>query len=118
VRTQGRRREDLPEGQHHGDLEPGDYWKILDRDSGDPLLIEFPGKLTTDCWHVVVPMSESGRYGIADLRHHTVREHDDGTISVLPNDGSSNSILVSDHRSSWHGFVYEGVLDGEIGAGR
>jgi hypothetical protein len=61
---------------------------------------------------------ESGRFGIGYLVFHTVREHDDGTISVLPNDGSSNSILVSDHRSSWHGFVYEGVLDGEIGAGR
>jgi hypothetical protein len=43
---------------------------------------------------------------LANLRAHTVREHDDGTISVRPGDGSSNSILVTRRpEESWHGYV-------------
>jgi hypothetical protein len=40
-----------------------------------------------------------------------VREHEDGTISVLPGDGSSNSILVSRRDKSWHGYIRHGVFE-------
>ncbi len=48
-------------------------------------------------------------FAIAWLRNHTVREHEDGTISVRPGDGSSNSILVIGHDSEqWHGYIEHG----------
>lgn len=45
---------------------------------------------------------------VADLRNHTVTEHDDGTITVSP------SILVSSPHNGksgelWHGFLERGV---------
>ena len=51
---------------------------------------------------------------LANLMAHTVREHTDGTISVLPGDGSSNSILVTRRPGeTWHGYVRDGVLEGD-----
>ena len=62
---------------------------------------------------------ESGQsYPVRRVRldYHTVRENEDGTISVLPGDGSSNSILVHGSRvRSWHGYIYSGEFR-EIGA--
>jgi hypothetical protein len=113
---EGRRRPDLRFGELHDDLQPGDYWKILDRTTGEPLLARWPGKLTETCWHVVVPMApapydEQG-YAIGNLQRHTVREHDDGTISVRRDDGSSNSILVTGHHDRrWHGYIEHGVFE-------
>lgn len=54
--------------------------------------------------------SEDGNYyGIppgtdlcANLAAHKIEEHEDGTITVSP------SILVSDNRSSWHGYLKRG----------
>jgi hypothetical protein len=97
----GRRR---PDQDHVGDLpediQPGDYWKILG------LTSEFESNLTGTCWYVVAP--ETG-FGVAMLRAHTIREEGDGTISVRPGDGSSNSILVTGaHGKTWHGYIEHG----------
>lgn len=107
---QGRRRDDLRLGRLHDDLQPGDYWKILNDDDGTPRLVTADGKLTETCWFVVVPLG--GGFGLGRLERHTVREHEDGTITVAPGDGSSNSILVSKSAAgpSWHGYVERGVF--------
>jgi hypothetical protein len=107
----GRRRPDLPLGEIHGDLQPGDYWKIVDKDgtprSPDPPCAE---NLTGTCWFVVAPLGDGEGYGLGRLEKHTVREHEDGTISVRPGDGSSNSILIGGaHGAEWHGYIEHGV---------
>lgn len=95
----GRRRPDMPLGDLPADIQPGDYWKVLD----DPRAADSP---TGTVWMIVGP--EPG-YGVGTLVHHTVREHDDGTISVRPGDGSSNSILlVGAHGKTWHGYIEHG----------
>lgn len=101
----GRRRADLPLARLHDDLQPGDYWKISDRSSSDA------SNLEGTCWYVVAPGADDGTgYMIGRLEAHTVREHDDGTISVRPNDGSSNSIKISGaHGRTWHGYIDHGV---------
>lgn len=105
----GRRLPDLPFSEIHTEIAPGDYWKILDSDTGEPKRSEHPENLTGTCWYVVVPLG--GGYGLGRLEKHTVREHEGGTISVLPNDGSSNSILVEQAPTKrWHGFIYRGVF--------
>jgi hypothetical protein len=106
---QGRRREDLRYGQLHNHLQTGDYWKQLN-DEGEPRLVEYPSNLTGTCWYVVVPLGTGGGFGIGNLAKHTVREHEDGTISVRPGDGSSNSILISNRKYSWHGYIEHGVF--------
>lgn len=102
----GRRRPDLPLRETHDDLQPGDYWKISDR------TVENPSNLTGTCWFVVAPVAtEGGGYALGRLEYHTVREEDDGTISVRPGDGSSNSIDIKSARGyRWHGFVEHGVF--------
>lgn len=85
---QGRRLQDceLP-----SDIRAGDFWRV-------------PGK---DYWRAACPMSYG--FAIANLINHTVREHEDGTISVRPGDGSSNSILVTGHHGeTWHGYIEHG----------
>lgn len=109
------------------DLQPGDYWRVTVRDKHPdyprPLNVRehrddrrwwgseddprFDGNLTGGVWGVVDPV---GRYGMLSV--HTVREHDDGTISVRPGDGSSNSILItggSETAPPWHGYIDHGV---------
>lgn len=115
-RFQGRRREDTEIGDLPSDLTPGDYWRVLI--NGEPWVVtDESSNLTGGYWRIVVPMVGGGKKGFAlgNLMAHTVRESDDGTISVLPNDGSSNSILISkgDGRS-WHGYIYSGEFR-EIG---
>lgn len=109
----GRRREDVRFGDIPEDAQPGDYWKYLNADgtpvsakaawSHDP---QVAGNLTDTVWGY---MSPDGN-GIGTLAIHTVREHEDGTISILPGDGSSNSVLHSGGAKNltWHGYVYEG----------
>lgn len=110
---QGRRRPDTVFGQMPEDFQPGDYWKILDQD-GQPRRSDHPENLTGTCWHVIPPTRPSGgeSWALGRLEFHTVREHDDGTISVRPGDGSSNSILITGpHDYRWHGFVDHGVWE-------
>lgn len=81
---QGRRRPDTSQDSLPDDIQAGDYWKVLDGDSGEPIRItNAPGNLTGGCWMVVAPMPD-GAFGIGQLRLHTVREEEDGTISVRP----------------------------------
>ena len=112
--TQGRRRDDLPEGDLPSELAVGDYWKVLDA-AGAPKQSAYESNLTGTCWRLAVPMATDDGYALANLMAHTVREHEDGSISVVPGDGSSNSILVTSRWGgrtlTWHGFVYRGVLE-------
>lgn len=80
-------------------MEPGDYLKVLN----NPFPTG-PTNLTGETWYVVTP---NGLHG--NLSNHTVRENEDGTISVKPNDGSSNSILVRHGTNSWHGYITNGL---------
>ena len=80
-------------------MEPGDYVKVL----GWPFPIA-PTNLTGAVWYFVTP---NGIHG--SLAAHTVRENEDGTISVKPGDGSSNSILAQHGDSTWHGYITNGL---------
>lgn len=105
----GRRLPDTREGDLPADIRRGDYWRSLDA-HGEPRRVAHPGNLTGGAWYVVAPIGDAEGYAIGRLEHHTVREHEDGTISVRPGDGSSNSILITgSHRRSWHGYIERGV---------
>lgn len=91
----------------YDDLQEGDIWKELDNEGSPVVVSDHPSNLTQTAWMGMAP----GRF-LVNLRAHTVREHDDGTISVRPGDGSSNSILVtrgSDGGPSWHGYIEHNV---------
>lgn len=112
---QGRRREDVRFGDLPDDLQPGDYWRYLDRQTGEPMEAkDAPDNLTGGVWGFVSPHSPPDRDGdtmpvLGLLMKHTVREHEDGTISIRPGDGSSNSVKVVHHAlGEWHGYVYAG----------
>ena len=72
MKLQGRRlpdasKHDLPRG-----IQPGDYWKVVPE----------------GYWHIAVPLGRGDEaYALGNLINHTVREHEDGTISVRPGDG-------------------------------
>lgn len=84
-------------------MQPWDYWHLGD----DPDLgQEFPKPL----YGVCLPKHKDGSspgYRVATLSLHTIREHDDGTISIIPGDGSSNSVLLPD--CDFHGYIDHGV---------
>lgn len=104
---QGRRRPDTVLGELPDDIQPGDFWKVLDKD-GAPRRSEHPGNLTGGVWYVAAPLP-SGSFGIGRLENHTVREHEDGTITVAPGDGSSNSILLKGAGGQeFHGYIDHG----------
>lgn len=106
---QGRRLPDLAFDRMHPDIQPGDYWKILNVGNGMPRISEHPENLTGTCWYAIAPGPTVG-YMLGRLEVHTVREHEDGTISVRPGDGSSNSILIGGPNGrSWHGYIEHGV---------
>lgn len=105
----GRRRPDTPQGDLPDDIQAGDYWRVLNHGNGKPVQVNHPGNLTGGVWYVVAPMPNDG-YAIGRLELHTVREHEDGTISVRPGDGSSNSILIRGHHGqTFHGYIEHGV---------
>lgn len=107
----------------YDDLEPGDYWKVLTRDGSRPLdvhrsedrywgssermLTQYSQNLTGGVWGVITPQ---GNYGMLSI--HTVREEEDGTISIRAGDGSSNSVKIgsptSDGLPEWHGYIEHG----------
>lgn len=106
---QGRRRPDTPLARLPDDIRRGDYWKVINK-AGEPLHSPEPGNLTGTVWMVVAPIGDGDGYAIGRLTKHTVREHDDGTISVRPGDGSSNSILITGaHDRQYHGYIEHGV---------
>lgn len=83
--------------QADGLITPGDYGKIIDA-----------GRVT---WFVCTP--DGARFMLASPhspdsagRSHEVEEHDDGTITIEPRPGNSNSILSP---QGWHGWLYRGV---------
>lgn len=103
-KTPGRRLPDVEFGELPDGIQPGDYWKYLDRETGEAYSVDqWPTNLTGTAWGFQAP-----RGGIGTLMKHTVREHDDGTISVRSGDGSSNSILQAGGAESWHGYVEHG----------
>lgn len=128
----GRRLDDSPIGQFpvpYDELQPGDYWKVLTYEGDRPLDVlnhaedrtfwgskddpRFAGNLTGGVWGVMTPaVGKDSRSLHGMLSIHTVREHEDGTITVAPGDGSSNSILVKrreDLGETWHGYIDHGV---------
>lgn len=112
----GRRLPDRPLGEFpmdYDDLQPGDCWKIMSRE--DPAIPLTPedlghdragGNPTGTVWGIITP---NGMYAMLSI--HTVREHEeDGTISIRPGDGSSNSVLVKGGQDKeWHGYVEHNV---------
>ena len=90
------------------DAPPGSYWRVIDPLMQQPIRSDWPENLTGLVYAVVTPNG----CGPAVLTRHTVREHDDGTISVRPDDGSSNSILITDRHGTWHGYIEHGVWAG------
>ncbi len=106
---EGRRLPDTAEDSFplaYDELQDGDCWKVLDRETGEPIVVtDHPSNLTGAAWMVIAP-----GHLFANLLAHTVREHDDGTISVRPGDGSSNSILVQRRpEETWHGYIEHNV---------
>lgn len=102
---QGRRREDVRFGELPHDLELGDYWKYLNGD-GQSIRSSTSENLTGTVWGFYGPVPGAG---VGTLMHHTVREHEDGTATIAPGDGSSNSVLTSGRSVSWHGYLERGV---------
>lgn len=108
ARLIGRRRPDARPGELPDDVRPGDYWRLLG-DNRQPLRSSHLQNLTGEVWHVVPPLGGTEDWMLGRLELHTVREHEDGTISVRPGDGSSNSILVENGGGlRWHGFIEHG----------
>lgn len=107
----GRRRPDIKYGNLPDDLQAGDYWKYLERDTGEPMILDSASRWSSNLTHTVWGYYSPDGNGIGTLMVHTVREHETGRISVLPGDGSSNSILHSGGAQHlvWHGYIYDGV---------
>jgi hypothetical protein len=99
----------LPDTRWHDlpneELKPGDYWIWTHINLGDSQ----PTNLTG----LVMGFYSPDGNGIGTLLSHTVRIEDDGTVSVRPGDGSSNSILHSGGATgkSWHGYLNHGVWE-------
>ncbi len=98
---QGRRRED---GTPPYELEPGDYTKWHVTNSAEDEHWEM--------WCVRTPDGGPGFHLCNEHspdkkgRFHHIEEHEDGTISVLPQPGNSNSIMAPGEK--WHGFLRRG----------
>lgn len=115
---QGKRLEDVKFGELPvGCEEPGTYWKYLSRKNpgqsmnvNEIKLNEPPEVVAKNLTGTVWGYHSPDGGGLGTLMIHTVREEEDGTISVRAGDGSSNSIL---HHGSanrtWHGYMEHGV---------
>lgn len=117
----GRRLPDTPLSEFplpYDDLREGDIWKCLRQDGTPVTAASWAGadpKMAAEnlTGHVWMFMSPNGA-GLGTLVYHTVREHEDGTVSIRPGDGSSNSILQNngysgDRARTWHGYVDHNV---------
>lgn len=108
--TTGRRMPDTARGDLPSGIRRGDYWRVLDASSGRPAVSADPSNLTGGIWMVAAPMGEADGFAVGTLSLHTVREHEDGSISVRPGDGSSNSIKIIGARGQvFHGYIERGV---------
>lgn len=107
--TTGRRLPDTFEGLP-ADIRAGDYWRAIAA-NGEPLISDDPTNLTHGIWWVAAPVGDGDGFAVARLTRHTVREEEDGTISVRSGDGSSNSILISRGANGpqFHGYIEHGV---------
>lgn len=90
--------------QAEGKIQPGDYGKVSDD----------PPTSSRWTWFVKAPdgvvfQLASPQRPDAAGRHHEVEEHEDGTITVEPRPGNSNSILSP---CGWHGYIHRGVWSG------
>lgn len=108
----GRRLPDTKVGEWplpYDELQPGDVWKVLEKSGQEVVLETEASNLTKRVWIVIAP-GPNGLKLFGNLRAHTVREHDDGTVSVRPGDGSSNSILICRRPDEcWHGYIEHNV---------
>lgn len=105
----GRRLADTRLGYLPDDVQPGDIWRYT-TDDGHPIVVrDEPTNLTGTMWGFCDPLGHHGT-----LRKHTVREHEDGSITVAPNDGSSNSILNTGKLGEWHGYIEAGTVWREV----
>ncbi len=100
----GRRRPDVPLGELPDDPQPGDYWRYLTHDGTRLMNVQEAGNLTGGVWGFSAPNGA----GIGTLTKHTVREHENGTASIRPDDGSSNSVLLTGGDQSFHGYLERG----------
>ena len=106
------KRTDQIQGERLADVDYYDQYKTrLDPPGAFRKVTGFPdtavahsSNLTGTLWVVKTPNDLHGILGA-----HTVREEDDGSITVKPGDGSSNSILVSNGQESWHGYITSGL---------
>lgn len=103
--VRGKRLPDQPLHTWPLDAVPGDFWKWCN-DDGTPFVIDpWPeGNLTGGHWGGVTPNGLK-----MNLLYHTVRENEEGLITVAPGDGSSNSILTTHRTEFWHGYITEGL---------
>lgn len=78
-------------GKGPHELQPGEYVRWLDADADDD-----------GAWYAHCP---GPGHLVANLARHTIMEHDDGTITVVP------SILCGNGSAGnkWHGFLERGV---------
>lgn len=101
----GRRREDMPDHANGlpSDLKRGDYWRTC---------VQENGKQHGEWWICAPNVHSDTGYGVARIPKHTVIEHDDGTITVMPDqarDGHMNSILVMRGQTQiFHGWIKRG----------
>lgn len=79
---------------------PGAYLSVSVRSEGESFEAWF---LKPPCGHQMF-LAYDPRQGAV----HEVDEHEDGTISVLPKTGNSNSILC---HCGWHGYIRRGVFE-------
>lgn len=101
---QGRRREDMPDrfGGLPPKLQVGDFWRAKVQ----------RGKEEIWEWWLAAPNKQKpGHYVIGRLSSaFDVQEHDDGAITVMPQPGNSNSILISNPQQGekFHGWIKKG----------
>lgn len=98
---QGRR---VPDETRVHDMKPGDYGRMQINTGGGPFW----------AWWFCTPNGIFGRLSMSEdsPNHHHVEEHADGTITVLPQENNSNSILTKGaNDSEWHGYIRHGVWE-------
>lgn len=102
----GRRR---PDGTPVHEMEPGDYGRHKVRTEAGSYW----------AWWLCTPNGLFGRLSMPEdgPKHHHVEEHIDGTITIVPQEDNTNSILVQGVGEDnfgiieWHGYIRRGVWE-------